>query len=118
MALTSTDLFEGPKAPNAGGSFGGLKVHIAEVVVGTYATGGLAFTAGDFEMAAIKFVCFGGPSTGGYIPVWDRANGKLMVFITKDPGAAGGANVVLQEVGNGVDLSAVKFQTLFLGTPN
>jgi hypothetical protein len=44
-------------------------------------------------------------STAGYVFSWDQANQKIKVYITKDPGNAGGADVVLQQVANATDLS-------------
>lgn len=46
-------------------------------------------------------------STGGYVFSWDQANQAIKVYRQKDPGNAGGADIPLPEVANGVDLSAL-----------
>lgn len=46
-------------------------------------------------------------STSGYVFSWDAANQKLLAYVSKDPGAVGGADIVLQQVANTTDLSAV-----------
>lgn len=112
---TVVDVFEGPKAPNAGSTFAGLKGVVKTLTMSnSYTTGGEAIAEADFEFASggFVFVTFGGASTGGYVPAWDKTNKKVMVFRQS---AATGA---LTEVPNATNLSAEKFQILAIGIGN
>lgn len=79
------------------------------VNIGTYATGGVAVTKATFDLWH-SLVDLRLDSSAGYLPRYDLANLKIMVYDQKDPAAAGGADIALPEVGNGVDLSAVNFR--------
>jgi hypothetical protein len=69
----------------------------------SYPSGGEALDlAGN---RTIKFLSC--PPKGGYVFSWDQDNQKLLAYRTKDPGAAGGADIVLQEVSAATDLSAL-----------
>lgn len=77
----------------------------------SYPTGGTA----DFEasMQAVigsgrELVAVVGQDCGGYVPVYDKANDKLKVYE-----AAADGNP-LDEVGNAVNLAAVKFNVLVI----
>lgn len=53
---------------------------------------------------------------GGYVTSFDPATQKIKVFRQKDPAAAGGADIALPEVANGVDLSSIPFGFLAIGS--
>src|SRR4051794_25470225 len=72
--------------------------------LGTYASGGIAVTKASFDLP-VSLDDLRVDSAGGYVFRWDKTNAKVMAYIGKDPAAAGGADVVLQEVGS-VDISA------------
>lgn len=75
-----------------------------------HATGSLA----ALQLTEIHHVEASGP--GGYVWVWDRANGKLKAFQQTDPADAGGADVPLTEVTAGEDLSAEEVTVVVYGT--
>lgn len=78
----------------------------------SYPTGGYAITPTTFGFTrseAIKHISLSGLTAGGYATRWDKTNSKLMLFRTKDPGAAGGADIVLQECANAVDVHSEVF---------
>src|SRR5690349_15935560 len=74
----------------------------------SYPTGGEPFDAAS--NVRFEKVLTDGGMAGGYVTAWDPANQKLKIHRQKDPAAAGGADIALPEVGNGVDLSGVTFQ--------
>lgn len=75
----------------------------------SYPTGGEAIDVSGNEQIDFLIARGGGTTaTGaGYVYEWDAPNQKLLAFRTKDPGNAGGADIVLQQVANAVDLSAL-----------
>lgn len=79
--------------------------------LGVYATGGIAVTKANFELpASLKKLKIA--NAGGYvfetISLTD-AGATIKAYDQKDPGAAGGADIALPQVGNTIDLSAVTF---------
>jgi hypothetical protein len=76
----------------------------------SYPTGGMtgvqaalrALTADQREIADVRSI---GPN-GGYMPVWDKANGKLLCYV------CAGAATPPAEVANATNLSAVTFKLL------
>ena len=79
---------------------------------GAYPTGGstglqTALQAVTKDARAIVAVIPVG-ACGGYVPRWDRANGKLQMFTTVDGGGA------LAEVTDATDLSATTLKLLVL----
>src|SRR4051794_20695638 len=46
-------------------------------------------------------------SKNGYVFSWDAANQKLLAYVSKDPAAAGGADIALQQVADTTNLSSV-----------
>jgi hypothetical protein len=81
---------------------------VEEAGLGIYATNGIAVTPSDFGLRGLDFVlpvC----ASAGYTIAWDRPNLKILVFQT----AAGAGQHA--EVGNGVDLSAVKVHLIAIG---
>lgn len=80
-------------------------VTVVEVTIGTYATGGLAISANKCGLGSISAVTVSGASTLGYVPVWDRTNGKLQMFYGDNNNASDGP---LIEVPDTTDLSAEK----------
>ena len=82
------------------------------VNLGTYATGGVAVSgaAVDCPIRLYQLVVF--PSAG-YI--FEYVGGLVKAYRQKDPAAAGGADIPLPEVANGVDLSAVNVPFLAMG---
>lgn len=91
------------------GVSGDQYVRRGAITLGTYATGGVAVTKSTFSLA-VKLNDLRIDPSGGYVPRWDKTNGKVMVYVTKDPGAVGGADVVMQELANAVDISATSFR--------
>lgn len=87
---------------------GDRQVRRGSMTLGTYASGGIAVTAAQLELPYAVNDLRVDPS-GGYVPRWNKSTGKVMVYVSKDPGAVGGADVVLQEVGV-VDISATAFR--------
>lgn len=82
--------------------------------LGVYATNGVTVTKGQFELpVSLDHLDIGG--TGGIIFEWDKTNSKIKAYRQKDPAAAGGADIALPEVANGIDLSASVFRFLAQG---
>jgi hypothetical protein len=77
--------------------------------LGTYATNGVAVTVAQLEFPGTIAELDIGPSAG-IIYEWDKTNSKVKAYRQKDPGAAGGADIALPEVANGVDLSSLAFR--------
>lgn len=88
---------------------GATRVHRGKITVGTYATSGVAVTNLSFELPVRMDDIRLSPSAG-YIPEYLPSTGKILVYDQKDPAAAGGADIALPQVGNGVDLGAVFFR--------
>lgn len=74
----------------------------------TYAATGIAVTPGTFGLN-VTILDLNIEPANGYIPRYDKTNKKVMVYLQKDPGAAGGADIPLPEAGS-IDLSAVAFR--------
>lgn len=72
----------------------------------SYTTNGVVITNSQFELYH-SLTDLRVDSTGGYIFQWDKTNAKVKAYRQKDPGNAGGADIPLPEVANGVDLSAI-----------
>jgi hypothetical protein len=83
----------------------------------SYATGGYAVGAGAISGQGVKIerVAYLNATGSGYVSDFDLTNQKVKFRINKDPGAAGGADVVLPEVGNTTDLSAVTIPFVAFG---
>lgn len=88
---------------------GASRVHRGKITVGTYATNGVAVSNLTFELP-VRMDDLTVRASAGYVPEWDKTNGKIIVYDQKDPGAVGGADIALPEVGNAVDLAAVFFR--------
>lgn len=87
---------------------GDQNVRRGTMTLGTYAAGGIAVTKAQLDLP-VSITDVHVQSSGGYVPRWDATNGKVMLYVGKDPGNAGGADVVLQEVGS-VDVSGTTFR--------
>jgi hypothetical protein len=85
------------------------KVRRGTMTLGTYATNGVVVAGSQFELYGRLDDLRVDPA-GGYVPRWDKTNGKVLVYRQKDPAAAGGADIALPEVANGVDLSSISFR--------
>jgi len=84
---------------------GSKSIRKGSLNLGVYATNGVAITNAQFELAAqIDHLDLG--VAGGLLFEWDKTNGKIKAYRQRDPAAAGGADIPLPEVANGVDLSA------------
>jgi hypothetical protein len=83
----------------------------------SYAANGEPLTRADLGFASTVDPTFNviALPTAGYIPEYDHTNSKLKMYDQKDPAAAGGADIALPEVGNGVDLSAVTVRVIASG---
>lgn len=91
---------------------GGQFVRRGTINLGTYATSGITVTRSNLELwHSINDLEIA--PTGGYVPsvtTMTPASCVVQVYRQKDPAAAGGADIALPEVANGVDLSAVNFR--------
>lgn len=77
--------------------------------LGVYATNGIAVTLGQFEFPTeISDLDLG--AGAGIVFEFDKANMKIKAYRNKDPGAAGGADIALPEVGNAVDITTAAFR--------
>lgn len=83
---------------------------LSVVVVGDYATGGIALDLGSNESLATVVL-----TAPGYVCHWDRDNQKIVLYRQKDPAAAGGADIALPEVGNGTTLSSMTLRGIAVG---
>lgn len=89
---------------------GGAKsIRRGTLTLGTYASGGIAVTAAQFELPGGSLQDLRVDPSGGYVPRWNSSTGKVQVYLNKDPANAGGADVVLPELGT-VDISATAFR--------
>lgn len=86
---------------------GGEYVRRGKLNLGTYATGGVAVTRGDFDLP-VEIRDLTVRPAAGYVFEFDKANSKILAYRQKDPAAAGGADIPLPEVGNSVNLAAVE----------
>lgn len=87
-------------------SLGDLKCTITSIDFdSSYPTGGEALTAANLGLSKVEFVSI--QSKDGYVFNYDYTNSKVLVYITKDPADTGGADVVLQQVGDTTNLSAL-----------
>lgn len=77
-----------------------------------YVSGGESLTAANVGLQKIEHISFN-QGEDGYVFEYDYTNSKVKAYVTKDPGDAGGADIVLQEAGV-IDLSSVvvKFRAL------
>lgn len=83
--------------------------------VGVYATNGVAVTPAQFEFpGSIDHLDLG--VSAGIVFEYDKTNKKIKAYRQKDPAAAGGADIALPEVTNGVDLSTNVFRFLAHGS--
>lgn len=71
----------------------------------SYTTNGMPFTAADANLKNILW-CSVAPA-GGYVFEYDYTNSKIIAYRQKDPAAAGGADIPLPQVANGIDLSLI-----------
>lgn len=76
------------------------------IALGTYSTTGVAVTGTNFELYHTLSDLDVRPA-GGYVFEYVKTTGKVKAYRQKDPAAAGGADIPLPEVTDGVDLSAV-----------
>jgi hypothetical protein len=76
---------------------------------GTYPTGGEPLSRASLGFAATVDPEFSVECeiSAGYVSEYDHVNSKLIVYDQKDPAAAGGADIALPQVGNGVALTNV-----------
>ena len=95
--------------PDGWGSEGDVFVRRGTITFGTYATNGVAVDKSTFGFAH-SLVTLQVDSAGGYVTSWDKTNGKVKLYQQKDPGAAGGADIPLPEVGNSTDVSGTTFR--------
>lgn len=81
----------------------GWERYIGTVVPGTYATNGVVVDIANVNERIYAMNCSG----SGYVGEFVASAQKLKLYRQKDPAAAGGADIALVEVANGVDLSGV-----------
>lgn len=83
---------------------GSVKLYSGTIALdASYPTGGETIDVSGNE----RFDTLITSSTSGYVFSFVPSSQKLLAYVTKDPGDAGGANVVLQQVADTTDLSAV-----------
>ena len=89
-----------------GGRFveGAALVRKGTLNLGTYASGGIAVTAAQFELGILNDLEV--RPSGGYVFEYLPSTGKIKAYRQKDPGATGGADIPLPEVGS-VDISSI-----------
>lgn len=93
---------------------GDHQMSVASINLGTYATGGSSFTPALLGLdQRIDFLNPG--AAAGYEFQVDYTNSKILAYRQKDPANAGGADIPLTEVANGVDLSAVVVRAFAIG---
>lgn len=80
------------------------KVRRGTISLGTYASNGVAVTPKNVELIRIDDIDI--QPTGGFVFEYLPGTAKIKAYRQKDPAAAGGADIPLPEVANGVDLSA------------
>ena len=106
------------KIVQQGASLGNIRARIVNVALATndYLTGGVAVTAAAVGLNEIYGAVVIGQdgTTQGYLPVWDQVAGKLMLFQNVNPAAAGGADIVFNQVGNGSSVAST-FRLLIFG---
>jgi len=90
------------------------EVRRGTIALGTYATNGVAVTKATFDLWHSLADLRVDPA-GGYVPRFDLANSKVLVYDQKDPAAAGGADIPLPEVANNTDLSGTSFRFVATG---
>jgi hypothetical protein len=95
--------------PNGRGVAGAKYIRRGSGNLGTYATNGVAVTKTTFDLP-VSLDDLRIDPTGGYVFEWDKTNAKIKAYRQKDPAAAGGADIPLPEVGNGVDISSITFR--------
>lgn len=54
-------------------------------------------------------------TTTAYVYGWDKTNAKMKMYVSKDPAATGGADVVLQEVGSSIAPAASTLEVIVQG---
>lgn len=80
--------------------------------LGTYASGGIAVSAGQVGLGQIDELQV--MPAGGYVFEYVKSTGKVKAYDQKDPAAAGGADIALPEVG-AIDISAITFRFQAIG---
>lgn len=95
-------------------SLGDLKaVHGTITFDSSYAANGEAFSAASIGLKRILFIALN-QGEDGYVYKFDYANSKVLAYQGKDPAAAGGADIPLQETG-AIDLSAAVVNFFAIG---
>jgi hypothetical protein len=95
-------------------SIGDLKaVHGIVTFDNSYASGGESLTAANVGLQKILFMSLN-QGEDGYVYKYDYTNSKVLAYVSKDPAAAGGADIVLQEAG-AIDLSAAVVNFFAIG---
>lgn len=108
-------------SPSADTVFGNKKVKVRTVTFSSsYATGGESLTAANVGLKRIEVAIAHGPfrktdATDAVFGSYDHTNNKLAAYRQKDPGATGGADIALPEVGSGTDLSGYSGRMIFIG---
>lgn len=97
MALTILDVSGRPKAPLAGDR----SINVIEFTFDTdYQTGGYDLAAEDLGYSEVTFMAV--ELTGGYVPIYDRANEKLQVMFGNYD-ASDGPLIEVSAGENGID---------------
>jgi hypothetical protein len=74
--------------------------------LGVYATGGIAVAASQFGTFT-QLIDLDVRPSAGYVPEWDEAAGKVIVYVGDNDNAA---DAPLVEVANATDLAAINFR--------
>lgn len=109
MALSLVD-----KRPKDNQIKGNTEMRIIQITGdSSYPTNGWALTPANLRLSTIDFISV--PAAGGIVFEYDYTNQKLKAYRQKDPGNAGGADIALPEVGNGVSLSTIVTRAFVIG---
>lgn len=95
------------------GGQGDVFVRRGTLNLGIYATGGVTVTKQQCELPVEILDVDVQPSAGIIFETVKGTGGQtftIKAYRQKDPAAAGGADIALPEVGNGVNLAAVNFR--------
>ncbi len=105
---------------------GGQRENHCTLVIGdgsdTYPTAGIPFPVAAtlgmqryVDAVIIIDSALNAATTTAYVYGWDKTNNKMKMYVSKDPGDAGGADIVLQEVGSAVTPAASTLEVIVQG---
>lgn len=81
--------------------------------LGTYATNGIAVSAGQVGLGGIQSLVI--DPAGGYVFEYVASTGKVKAYDQTDPADTGGADIALAEVATSTSLAAITFNWRAIG---